>query len=82
VEHWGWLIEVYWKKYSTHLSTLVRTVGNAFGRCPVKVGPEDFWKLLLQDCGDLARATAQLVSRFRTCLFGTYQCHQRKGFAK
>jgi hypothetical protein len=82
VAHWGWLIGAYWKKYTAHFQTLVRTVGNAFGPSPVNAGPEDFWKLLLQDCGDLAGATRQLVSRFRTCLFGTYRCHQPKFFAK
>ena len=29
-------------------------------------------------CGDLARATRQLIHQFHTCLFGTYRCHQRR----
>lgn len=82
VQHWGWLILAYWKKYTAHLQGLVRTVGNAFGRCSVNVGPQDYWKMLLQDCDDLAAVTGQLVRRFRTCLFGTYRCHQLKVFAK
>jgi hypothetical protein len=82
VQHWGWLIAAYWKKFTAHLQGLVRTVGNAFGPCPVNLCPQDFWKLLLRDCGDLAGATRQLVSRFRTCLFGTYRCHQPKIFSK
>lgn len=82
VQDWGWLVLAYWKKYTAHLPELVRTVGNAFGPCPVKVGPQDFWKILLQDCGDLAAATGQLVRQFRTCLVGSYRCHQRKVFAK
>lgn len=82
VRHWGWLIGAYWKKYAAHLPALVRTVGNAFGPCPLNVGPRDFGKLLLKDCGDLAGATEQLVRKFRTCLYGTYRCHQRRGFAK
>lgn len=82
VHHWGWLIAAYWKQLTAHLQRLVRTVGNAFGPCLVDVCPQDFWKLLLKDCGDLASATEQLVRKFRTCLFGTYQCHQPGGFAK
>jgi hypothetical protein len=33
---------------------------------------------LLESCGSLAAATAELVSGYRTCLFGTYRCHQRQ----
>jgi hypothetical protein len=80
--HWGWLIVAYWKKFTTHLVALLRTVGNAFGPCPVDVGPEDFWKLILKQCGCLAAATEQLAGKFRICLFGTYRCHQPKMFAK
>jgi hypothetical protein len=82
VQHWGWLILAYWKKFTAHLQTLVRAVGNAFGACPVKVSPRQFWKLLVKGCRTLAVATEELVRKFRSCLFGTYQCHQRKVFAK
>jgi hypothetical protein len=33
---------------------------------------------LRKSCAHLAAATQELVHRFRTCLFGTYRCHQRK----
>jgi hypothetical protein len=82
VQHWGWLILAYWKRFTAHLQRLVRTAGNAFGPCPVKVCPRVFWELLLKDCGTLAVATEELVHTFRTCLFGTYPCHQPKLFAK
>lgn len=82
VRHWGWLILAYWKKFAAHLQELLRTVGNAFGPCPVVVSPEDFWKMILKDGEGLAAATGQLVRQFRTCLFGTYRCHQPKVFAK
>lgn len=80
--HWGSLIAVYWKKFTAFLPELVRTVGNAFGPCPVRVRAEDFWKLILQECGSLAAATGELVRHFRVCLFGRYRCHQRKVFSK
>ena len=82
VQHWRWLILAYWKKFTAHLQELLRTVGNAFGPCPVEVYPQVFWKMLLEDCGHLTSATRQLVRQFQTCLFGTYRCHQRKVFAK
>jgi len=80
--HWGSLIAVYWKKFAAFLQELLGTVGNAFGPCPVRIGPEDFWRLILKQCSSLAAATGELVHRFRICLFDRYQCHQRKGFAK
>jgi hypothetical protein len=80
--HWGWLIVAYWKKFTAHLPSLLRTVGNAFGACPLAAGPQDFWKLILKQCACLAAATEQLVRKFRICLFGTYRCHQPKVFAK
>ena len=80
--HWGYLIAVYWKKFTAFLQSLLRRVGNAFGPCPVQVRPEDFWRLILNECGCLAAATEQLVRRFRVCLFGCYRCHQPKPFAK
>jgi hypothetical protein len=80
--HWGWLILAYWKKFSTHLQTLRRAVGNAFGPCPVAASPEDFWKLILKQFDSLAAATEELVRKFHICLFGTYRCHQRGAFAK
>lgn len=80
--HWGSLIAVYWKKYSALLQELLRTVGNAFGACPIRVRAEDFWRLLLKQCSSLTAATEQLVRKFRICLFGRYRCHQPKALAK
>jgi len=82
VQHWGWLIEAYWKKLSAHLEDLLRAVGSAFGPCPVPVGPKEFWDLLLEECTHLGAATQRLVQEFGTCLFGHYKCHQRKDFSK
>jgi hypothetical protein len=80
--HWGSLIAVYWKKFTAFLQSLLRAVGNAFGPCPLQARAEDFWKLILQQCGSLAAGTEELVGKFRVCLFGKYRCHQRKPFAK
>lgn len=72
VQHWGAAIEVYWERFQAHLPRLLRQVGNAFGALPLQPTATDFWKQLLQHCGDLAGATAQLVHQFHTCWFGTY----------
>lgn len=78
VQHWGGAIKSYWHRFQTHLPTLVRAVGNAFGPVPLVPRTQGFWQQLLGHCGDLARATRQLVEQFHTCLFGTYRCHQRR----
>jgi hypothetical protein len=82
VIHWGWLIEVYWKKFTAHLPRLLQGVGCVFGPCAPGVGPREFWDLLMSDCQDLARATGRLVHEFKTCLFGTYRCHQKRSFSE
>jgi len=76
VPHWGTAIEAYWRRFQTHLPALVQRVGNAFGPLPVPPTGQQFWAQLLAQCGDLARATRELIHRFHTCLFGTYRCHQ------
>jgi len=78
VQHWGSLIEVYWKSFTRHLGLLLRTVGSAYGRCPPHPNAEDFWQKLKGACDGLPTVTRELVDKFRTCLFGTYQCHQRR----
>lgn len=82
VQHWGWLIVVYWKKFTAHLPRLLGAVGNAFGPCRAGVSAKEFWGLLMDECSDLAGATQRLVREFGTCLFGHYRCHQRKAFSK
>lgn len=78
VQHWGAAIEVYWRRYQRHLPALLRIVGNAFGALSLQPTAREFWKVLLAECGDLPRATGQLVHQFHTCLFGAYRCHQRR----
>jgi hypothetical protein len=78
VTRWSGLIRGYWRRFQAHLPTLLRSVGNTFGPLPLEPTAEGFWGQLLRRCGDLARATQQLVHQFRTCLFGTYRCHQRR----
>ena len=77
-ERWSGLIRSYWRRFETHLPILQRQVGNAFGALPLQPDPQSFWAQLLQQCGDLARATGELIHTFHTCLFGTYRCHQRR----
>lgn len=81
-QHWGWLILEYWKKFSGQLQELLRTVGNAFGPCPVGLDAREFWNLLMAECGDLSKATQRLVHEFGICLFGRYRCHQPKDLSK
>ena len=82
VLHWGWLIVAYWKKFSAHLPQLLGRVGSAFGPCPAGVDPKEFWRLLMDECPELALATRRLVDEFHTCLYGHYRCHQGKDFSK
>lgn len=80
VQRWASLIAAYWKRFNEHLPRLLQTVGPVFGRCPLHPSAEAFWQKLKKACGGLATATRQLVGQFRTCLFGTYRCHQRKPY--
>jgi hypothetical protein len=78
VRRWRHLIKAYWLSFAAHLPVLLRQIGNAFGPVPLRPTASGFWGQLLQHCGDLARATEQLIQQFHTCLFGTYRCHQRR----
>ena len=78
VQRWRSLIVAYWRRFETHLPVLLRQVGNAFGPVPFQPIACGFWHQLLKHCGDMARATEQLIHQFHTCLFGTYRCHQRR----
>ncbi len=78
VRRWDLLIQEYWRRFEAHLPRLLRQVGNAFGRLALQPTAQEFWRQLLGCCGDLARATGQLIDQFHTCLFGTYCCHQRR----
>lgn len=75
---WGELIRSYWRCFQTHLPSLLRRVGNAFGPVHLQPTAPGFWRQLLEHGGDLARVTRQLIHQFHTCLFGTYRCHQRR----
>jgi len=78
VQRWAYLIAAYWRRFEQHLPRLLERVGCAFGPLPLPATARDFWHRLLESCGHLAAATAELVHRFHTCWFGTYRCHQRK----
>jgi hypothetical protein len=78
VQRWISLIVAYRKRFVGHLPQLLLTVGNAFGPCPLQCSADIFWEQLKKACGGLATATRQLVNPFRTCLFGSYRCHQRR----
>jgi hypothetical protein len=82
VWRWQGLIDAYWKRFTEHLPLLTRTVGNVFGRCPLRPSAHVFWLQLKKACGGLATATRQLVDSLRTCLFGTYRCHQRPSVSR
>jgi len=78
VARWSELIRGYWRRFESHLPTLVRQVGQAFGPVPLQPTAQGFWRQLLRQCGDLGGATRQLIHQFHTCLFGNYRCHQRR----
>ena len=75
---WIGLIECYYERFESHLPVLLRQVGNAFGPMPLQPTAKGFWRQLMASCGDLGKATRQLVHQFHTCLFGNYRCHQRR----
>ena len=77
VAKWSELIGCYWRQFERHLLLLLRQVGNAFGPLPLRPTAKGFWKQLIEGCGDLGKATRQLIDQFHTCLFGNYRCHQR-----
>lgn len=78
VQRWMHLILAYWQCFQRHLPVLIARVGNFFGTIALKASAKDFWNDLITGCGSLAKATQTLVNQFHTCLFGQYQCHQRK----
>jgi hypothetical protein len=78
VARWSELIGSYWRRFESHLPTLLRQVGQAFGPVPLPPTAQGVWRQLLRQCGDLGGATRQLIHQFHTCLFGTYRCHQRR----
>jgi hypothetical protein len=77
VERWAAPIQRYWRDFNGFLDELLRTVGNAFGRLPLRPTASGFWRMLLQRFGSLGAATEELVDRFGITLFARYRCHQR-----
>lgn len=57
---------------------LIRTVGAAFGRPPLRL-PKGLWPWLRKAGDSLATVTRRLVTDFRIGLFKRYQCHQAAG---
>ena len=76
VERWELVLRSYWRSFEAHLAELVRRVGQALGSLPLKTTARVFWEQGVQRGQGLARTTQELIARFRTCLFGTYRCHQ------
>ena len=82
VQRWWVLLLSYWRRFEAHVPELVRRVGQTFGRLPLEPTAKDFWKRCVRAGSGLARITKELIDRFRTCLLGTYRCHQRKKVVK
>lgn len=80
VQRWKSLTDSYWRRFQKHLPELLQRIGYAFGCYPPDPSPPSIWNLLVKACGSLATATRQLVDQFRTCLFGTYRCHQPQAY--
>jgi hypothetical protein len=76
VQRWWILLLTYWRRFEAQVPELVRRVGQALGSLPVRASARNFWTGCVQESGGLARTTRELIARFRTCLFGTYRCHQ------
>jgi hypothetical protein len=82
VQRWWTLIRTYWRSFQAHVPELVQRVGQDLGPLPLQATASDLWQGCLHACGGLAQTTQKLIDRFRTCLFGTYRCHQRKPIPK
>jgi hypothetical protein len=80
VQRWKSLLDCYWRRFQEHLPELLQRIGYAFGPFTQAPSGRQVWDLLLKTCGSLATATRQLVHQFRTCLFGTYRCHQPQDY--
>jgi hypothetical protein len=76
VQRWELVLRSYWWSFEAHLPELVRRVGQALGSLPLQATAREFWEQWVQRGQGLARTTQELIARFRTCLFGTYRCHQ------
>jgi Domain of unknown function (DUF6431) len=80
VQRWKSLTDSYWRRFQKHLPEILPRIGYTFGPYPQAPSATSIWNLLLKACGSLATATRQLVDQFRTCLFGTYRCHQPQAY--
>lgn len=78
VQRWIRLIDTYWRCFKEHLPELVGRVGNFFGALPLSPGAQGVWEVWIKRCRSLGALSKELISRFSTCLFGTYHCHQSK----
>jgi hypothetical protein len=76
VQRWMLVVRTYWRSFEAHLPELVRRVGQEFGAVPVNATAREFWERCVQGAQGLEQTTRELIARFRTCLFGTYRCHQ------
>jgi hypothetical protein len=76
VQRWELVLRSYWQSFQTHQAELVRRVGPHWGAIPLQATAREFWERCVQRGQGLARITQELIARFRTCLFGTYRCHQ------
>jgi len=76
VQRWELVLRSYWRSFEAHQVELVRRVGQQWGTIPLQATAREFWERCVQRCQGLARTTQELIARFRTCLFGTYRCHQ------
>lgn len=76
VQRWELVLRSYWRSFEAHLAELVRRAGQDLGLLPLQATAREFWERCVQRGQGLARTTQELIARFRTCLFGTYRCHQ------
>lgn len=70
------LLKRYERSFAKWKPSLLRIIGNYFGRASPKEEATAFWRKAVAACGSVSDLTIQLVEKFRTTCFGTYRCHQ------
>jgi hypothetical protein len=77
LQSWRDRLCAYRRRFLGWWPTLRVHLGCAWGRPPPEESPQAAWRRLIEKGGgDLNTATRRLVTTWKLCWFGRYQCHQ------
>lgn len=71
-------LRIYQRRIEAFCPELIRTVGSALGRPPLRP-PKGLWRWIKKAGDGLRPLTRSLATDFRITLFGRYRCHQPGG---